>query len=147
MATTTNRSSALDDTSCSNYFDTTVVMVLRGRRYGIVVSTGGPHRPPKAYVFNIEHNYAGVKWKVLYGKASPYRDAESYAFCHINPYCPKCDYEMQAEMSGWIFKRYYWKCDRCGRFYKCPTRSFYDAHEVVERLVEADVRSWRFKLE
>jgi len=66
----------------------TVVMVSRRRKHGIFVSTG--RRPPKSYVVNIEHNYAGVKWKVLYGRARLYREAGPYAFCFSNPYCPEC---------------------------------------------------------
>lgn len=121
----------------------TIVMVSRRRRRGIIVSVG--RRPPESYIVNVEHNYAGLKWKILYGRAGLYRKAEPYAFCHSNPYCPECDYEMEAEKRGWLSKRYYWKCDRCGKFYKCPTPRPYDAHEVVERLVEADFRTGRLK--
>ena len=122
----------------------TIVMASRRRRSGgILVSTG--RRRPESYIVNVEHNYAGVRWKILYGRAGFYRKAEPYAFCCSNPYCPECDYEMEAEERGWLFKRYYWKCDRCGEFYKCPTPHPYDAHEVVERLVEADFRTGRLE--
>jgi ribosomal protein L37AE/L43A len=123
----------------------TVAMVSRRRRRGIVASFGSPRRPPEAYVKNVEHNYAGVKWKILYGRAGRYRKAEPYAFCSLNPYCPECDYEMESEKRGWLFKRYYWKCDRCGEFYRCPTPHPYNAHEVVKRLVEADFRTGRLE--
>jgi ribosomal protein L37AE/L43A len=121
----------------------TIAMASRRRGGGIVVSTG--RRRPESDVVNVEHNYAGVRWKILYGRVSLYRTEEPYAFCFSNPYCPKCDYEMEAEERGMLFKRHYWRCDRCGNFYKCPTSHPFDAHEVVERLVEADFRTGRLK--
>lgn len=121
-----------------------IIMLSRPKRSGGIFVGGGRNRP-ESNVYEIEYNYARVKWKVLYGKASPYRSAESHAFCESNPRCPECKYEMEAEKRGIILKRYHWKCERCGKFYRCPTSHPFDAHEVVERLVEADVRSGRLE--
>jgi len=123
-----------------------IIMFLRVRRLSknepMVVFRGRPD----CYVQHIESIFAGVKWKVLYGKDIPFSHRESYAFCESNPLCPDCEFEMEAEKRGHIFKGYYWKCQSCGKFYKCPTQNPYDAHKLVERLVEADIRSGRLKL-
>lgn len=102
---------------------------------------------PEGDVFTLRYNYEGVKWRVLYGRANRYIRSEPYSFCESNPECPKCECEMEAEKRGVILRRYHWKCDRCETFYRCPTKHPFDAHQVVERLVEADVRSGRLKLQ
>jgi ribosomal protein L37AE/L43A len=87
-------------------------------------------------------NHFGVKWKVLYGG---FLGTEPYAFADGGPYCPECDYEMEAEKRG-MLKKYYWKCDHCGKIYKCPVKHPYDAGKIVERLLESEVRSGRLRL-
>jgi ribosomal protein L37AE/L43A len=82
-------------------------------------------------------NYFGVKWKVLYGTYGLGEDA--YAFVDGDPLCPNCDYEMKAEQKG-LLKRYYWKCDKCGKSYKVPVSRPYDARGIVERLLESEMR-------
>lgn len=88
-------------------------------------------------------NHFGVKWKVLYGA---YMDIkEPYAFVDGDPWCPVCDYEMKAEQKG-LLKKYYWKCERCGKSYVCPVKNSWDATKIVERLLESEIRSGRMKL-
>jgi len=51
----------------------------------------------------------------------------------------------EAEKQG-IMKNYYWVCKRCGKSYKCPHKSPFYSHEVVEKMLEADIRSGRLTL-
>lgn len=97
-----------------------------------------PKRPLLARTFI--RNHFGVKWKVLYG--TYYSLDEPYAFVDGDPLCPDCDYEMKAEQKG-LLKRYFWKCEKCGKSYKCTVKNPYDAAVIVERLVESDIRSGR----
>jgi len=120
----------------------TVAMVLRGRHHRRL-HVGLGRRPPEHNVYRFISNTFGVKWRVLYGRSSPFSDS-FYAFCQPHPYCPECDYEMEIEQRG-LLKRYDWRCDRCGRRYKCPVNP-YDADEIVERLLESDIRSGRLQL-
>lgn len=99
-----------------------------------------PRRPEPAIMFTMNH--FGVKWKVLYGG---FLGTEPYAFHDGGPYCPDCDYEMEAEKRG-LLRRYYWKCDCCGKLYECPIKHPYDAGKIVERLLESEVRSGRLRL-
>jgi hypothetical protein len=122
-----------------------IIMLLRPKSRGISVAV--VRNRPEGNVFTITYYYAGVKWRVLYGRARSYTRSEPYAFCEPHPQCPECDYEMETEKKGILLKNYHWKCDRCGTFYKCPKNHPYDAYEVVERLVEADIRTGRLKLQ
>lgn len=120
----------------------TVAMVLRGiHRSHLHVGLG--RRPPEHDVYRFNSNAFGAKWRVSYGRSSPFSDY-FYAFCQPHPYCSECDYEMEVEQRG-LLKRCYWKCDQCGRRYKCPVNP-YDADEIVERMLEADIRSGRLQL-
>jgi ribosomal protein L37AE/L43A len=98
------------------------------------VSVG--HMRPPIYDFTIKYSHFGVQWKLL-GKHQ--LSGEPYIYCEPNPYCPNCDYEMEAEKRGFILKKYFWKCHNCGNLYKCP-KEHYKAHEIVEKLVESDIR-------
>lgn len=100
-----------------------------------------PSRPNPALTYEMEN--FGVKWKVLYGPF-PHTFRQPYAFT-TNPYCPNCDYEMETEKRG-LLKKYYWKCHRCGKLYKCPAKHAFDADRIVERLLESEIRSGRVKL-
>lgn len=100
---------------------------------------------PSYYVVRFKSTMFSVKWNLLYGTSSTI-DPVYYAFCDGGPYCPDCMYEMDAEMKGLIPKRYYWKCDRCGKSYKCPANTPYDAERMVEKMLESEIRSGRLKV-
>lgn len=120
----------------------TIVMYMRAKyTSGYEVLTG--RRPPEYVSCNFVYNAFGVKWRCQYGKASPLSDL-FYAYCQPHPYCPECDYEMEPKRMG-IFKRYYWKCYKCGKTYKCPVNP-YDAKTIIERVLESDIRSGKVKL-
>jgi hypothetical protein len=123
-----------------------IVMYFRTKYRSREISVRLGRQRPRHDVSEFFGYYFGVKWRVLYG--SFLHNSEPYAFCEPNPYCPnpKCMYEMEAERRGRIFKRWYWRCDRCGEYYKCPTKHPNDASETVERMLEADIRSGRLKL-
>jgi ribosomal protein L37AE/L43A len=91
---------------------------------------------PALYDFTIEYLYHGVLWRVFVKNEL---NGEPYIYCEPNPYCPECHYEMEAEKRG-LLRRHFWKCDKCGRLYKCP-KEHRKAHEIVEKLVESDIRS------
>lgn len=119
-----------------------VAIYIRAKRRVGGVLLRIPRRPEyDVTIFDV--NLFGVKWKVLYG--TYFIGSEPYAFCDGGPYCPNCMYEMEAEKRGLIFKRYYWKCDRCGKWYKCPAKTPYDAKRIVEKMVESEVRSGRLR--
>jgi hypothetical protein len=113
-----------------------VIMVLRTRHPGMTVSVI-PRRPYPAAIYTF--NQFGVKWNVLYGGGN-FFGTQNYAFVDGDPHCPDDDYEMNYAKRGIIFKKYYWKCEICGKQYKCPYSHPYDAGKVVERLLEADMR-------
>lgn len=119
----------------------TIVMVSRARRHS-EMSVSILRRRPERDVRQFESKDFGVKWKILYGSYTFYSDP--YAFCEPYPYCPTCMYEMKAKKRG-FFNRYFWKCDRCGKFYKCPDNNPYMS-ETIEKLLEADIRSGRIRL-
>jgi tRNA(Ile2) C34 agmatinyltransferase TiaS len=96
---------------------------------------------PEIPDFIIKYPFSGVIWKVL-GKHQLI--GEPYMYCEPNPYCPECDYEMEAEKIG-LFRRWFWKCNKCGRLYKCP-KEHHKSHEIVEKLVESDIRSGKIKV-
>ena len=100
-------------------------------------------RRPTTIIQRFVSNHFGVKWSVLYGQFS--LGSDPYAFCEGSPLCPDCDYEMEAERKG-LVKKYYWKCDRCGKSYECPAKSPYEASKIVERLLESEIRSGRLRL-
>jgi ribosomal protein L37AE/L43A len=117
-----------------------VVMYMRAKYISHhAFSASIPSRPTQFATFIV--NRFGVKWKALYGTYLLGRQ-DPYAFVEGNPLCPDCDYEMEAEQKG-LLKRYYWKCDRCGKSYKCPVKQPYDASRIVERLLESEARSGR----
>jgi ribosomal protein L37AE/L43A len=113
-----------------------VAMYMRAKytsHHGVLENI--PYRP---YVFKtFIMNHFGVKWKVLYG--TYLNLSEPYAFVDGDPLCPDCDYEMKAEQKG-LLKKHYWKCERCGKSYKCPVKNPYDATKIVERLLESEIR-------
>lgn len=124
---------------------TIVAMIARTRYFGGGASVFIHRSRPDHIVAEFSYPQFGVNWKVLYGShVSDF--LHPYAWAESNPYCPKCNYEMKEQLRGSIFKRSYWKCDRCGKFYKVPMRDSYDAHEVVERLLESDINTGRIKL-
>jgi len=115
-----------------------VVMYMRAKYTSHGFFEVIPSRPTSFKTFIMNH--FGVKWKVLYGTYLTREDP--YAFAEGSPLCPDCDYEMEAEQKG-LLKRYYWKCDKCGKSYKCPVKHPYDAGKIVERLLESEARSGR----
>jgi len=52
---------------------------------------------------------------------------------------------MEAEKRGFLLKKYFWKCYKCGNLYKCP-KEHRKAHKIVEKLVESDIRSGKIKV-
>lgn len=121
----------------------TAIMFVRARqKRGMIVEL--IRKRPTNIIQKLASNHFGVKWNVLYGRFSLHSDP--YAFCQVNPLCPDCDCEMEAEKKG-LIKKYYWKCDRCGKSYECPAKSPYEASKIVERLLESEIRSGRLKLD
>jgi ribosomal protein L37AE/L43A len=113
-----------------------VVMVLRTRRPGMSVSVI-PRRPHPATMYTFNH--FGVKWHILFGGGN-FFGTQNYAFVDGDPHCPDCDYEMNYQKKGILLKKFYWKCEMCGKQYKCPVSHPYEAGKIVERLLEADIR-------
>lgn len=122
----------------------TAIYSRQKRKIGVGVLSAVRHRPSYK-VTPVESEMFGVKWNLLYG-ASTVIDPVFYAFCEGGPYCPDCLYEMEAEKKGVVFKQYYWKCDRCGRRYRCPAKTPYEAERMVERMLESEIRSGRLKV-
>ncbi len=119
------------------------IMLIRARQKREMVVELIRRRPTDV-IKRFVSDHFGVKWNILYGRFSLHSDP--YAFCEVHPLCPDCDYEMKAEKKG-LIKKYYWQCDRCGKSYKCPAKSPYEASKIVERLLEAEIRSGRLKLD
>jgi len=99
-------------------------------------------RRPEDYDFTLKYICFGVVWKIL-GVNRVY-STEPYIYCEPHPYCPECDYEMEAERIG-LLKRYFWRCYKCGKSYKCSIDP-YKASEIVEKLVESDIRTGKIKI-
>ena len=119
----------------------TVAMVSRRRRHtGFLAAVRGR---PRHIHWTLSYAAFGVLWNVLYGRSFTF--TQPYAFCESEPLCPHCKYEMKAKQSG-LLKLFHWHCDRCGKSYRCPEEGPYEASDVVERLVESDIRSGRIKL-
>jgi len=112
------------------------IMVLKARHPGMSVAVI-PRRPYPAKTYSFNH--FGVKWNVLYGGGN-FLGTQNYAFVDGDPHCPNCDYEMNYAEKGIIFKKYYWKCEMCGKLYKCPVSHPYEAGKIVERLLETHMR-------
>jgi ribosomal protein L37AE/L43A len=99
-------------------------------------------RKPGHIRAKFEFDTFGVKWTALYGGTTPL--SEPYVYIE-GPYCPKCGYEMGAEERGILFKKYYWRCAPCGKYFKCPEKYPSDAERVVKKLIEAEIRTGRSK--
>ena len=113
-----------------------VIMVLKSRHHEMSIAFVRKRpRPATMYSFN----HFGVKWNVLYGGRN-YFGSQNYAFVDGDPHCPDCDYEMSYSKKGILFKKYYWKCEMCGKEYKCPVSNPHNADKIVERLLEAEMR-------
>lgn len=123
-----------------------VVMLVRSHYISKNISFVVKDRPLyPIHTRTFEMNRFGVKWKVLYYD-NPLSLEKPYAFADGGPYCPDCDYEMQTEKRGIITKKYFWKCYRCNKSYKCDIKDPYKAREIVERLLESEIKSGRLKL-
>jgi hypothetical protein len=120
-----------------------VFMASRARRHSDRSFDSVRMRPSKI-IRELEYGRFNVKWRVLYGSMLTF--SEPYVFVEPYPYCPDCTYKMEAEKKGMVFKRYFWKCDHCGKFYRCPDNNQY-VYDVVERLVDSDIRSGRVNLD
>lgn len=102
------------------------------------------HSRPNHIIGEFTAEQFGVKWRVLYGSFLP--SSEPYAFCKSHPHCPRCDYEMTAKKKG-LLKRYYWKCVPCNKYYKVPQKTPHEASDIVEKLLEAEIRTGRQSLD
>jgi hypothetical protein len=120
-----------------------LVYVVRGRHQGISFASGSYRQRPRYNVSEIMYSSFGVHWRVLYRSLA--FNLAPYAFCESKPFCPNCKYEMGSPRKRGILKRFSWKCERCGRTYRCPEDHVLDANDVVERFVESDIRSGRLR--
>ena len=119
-----------------------LVYTARGRRREIYAKS--IPRRPRYNVSGGTYHHFDVYWHFLYGSFS--LNSEPYAFCEPHPFCPDCKCELESPRKRGIFRRYFWKCERCEKTYKCPENHTFDADEVVEKLVESDIRTGRLRL-
>jgi len=88
-------------------------------------------------------NYAGVVWRVRapalpvpWESFNSSRISPSSIEIEIPPRCPKCETELEESHSFW--RRYIWKCVRCG-FQKRNRDSYYREEDRVEKIAR---REW-----
>ncbi len=123
---------------------TFMIIYMRFKRKSSDIFVSVARKRPRNNVTTFDTDMFGVKWKVDYGSFT--FSSEPYAWCKSKPYCPDCLYEMDTEKRGRLFKNHYWKCHKCGKYYKCTSKSPYNSHEIIEKMLEADIRSGRLKL-
>ncbi len=123
--------------------------ILGARRYLVARNL---HRRPRIGIVRIKRRPAyavrqfkvtlyGVTWRILYGVSTSLN--EPYVFVEPSPYCPKCDYELDAKTkSGSLGFRikHVWHCVPCDQDYD-RNKDLFDEYEIVEKQVEASIRS------
>ena len=98
-----------------------------------------PRRKPEHIDTTWDANRFGVDWCVLYGRRR-YR-GERYAYA-MNPLCPKCGAEL---MQDTVHRRVrndkeIWKCPGCSFTQKRPSKFIREEKEVVEKMIEREIR-------
>lgn len=109
--------------------------VYKNKRYGgaVLFALGRPTRVDT----KVSINMFGVKWIALIEEnESPYVYIEG-------PFCPKCDYEMEANVKRKLFgliRKYIWNCVPCDIEYKRPREAAGQTRETVKKWVESKIR-------
>jgi len=98
-----------------------------------------PRRKPEHIDTTWDVSRFGVDWSVLYGRKR-YR-GERYAYA-MNPLCPRCNAEL---MEDTMYRRVrsdkeMWKCPGCSFTRRRPSKFIHEEKDVVEKMVEKEVR-------
>jgi ribosomal protein L37AE/L43A len=105
-------------------------------------TTVTPRRKPEFVDDRYEGSRFGVNWEVLYGRRG--YSGERYAYAN-NPFCPECGAELMEDTVQKRIRsdREIWKCPGCTFTQKRPSKFLYEEKDVVEKMVEREVREQR----
>jgi len=123
------------------------ILVMRHVRRVSQIGIYGVKRRPEYVARKFKGRFYGVMWRVLFGSA--YITEGSYVFVEPYPYCPNCDYELDARTKSGLLGlavRHLWHCAQCKRDYR-RNRNYPDESDVIEKRVEAWIRSGSITLQ